>query len=507
VKRRAVWAGRALAALGLAALILAIIRAAFWGLLAAAGGFCCALGLLLAPLLRSWVTRAPASRPSDFSHLLDLLRRSYGARAAWAVGLASGDLEVTGGDATLPQTLRRGGAIAQLASVDGRAHVAREADGTYVAVGDFPFGAGVLLDNVEVAAATTAALAEELRRLVAAMRVSEPAGRAERADLVVRRLAALAAGAQTLESVAKAGAEVAEQVLQRAALVMVQSSAPGGAPLQILGVSRAADPRLLRVTVPETAPAARAIESAVRIVTQSQNDILGGALPDRRRQERAGTAIPLFDGQVAIGALVIAGRGLDPDAVQAEQLQRLVQELGSRLAAARAVHEAEQRATLDPLTGLKNRRELERRIEKHGQAGGPVPVSLVYLDLDHFKALNDSLGHAAGDAALRHIAALLTGLVRERDLAARIGGEEFAIWMPDTPLAHAVDAAERIRAGIASTTWRWNGTPYSLAASCGVAGIPESVLDVNNLQSAADAALYRAKAEGRNRVEKATRAQ
>jgi len=300
---------------------------------------------------------------------------------------------------------------------------------------------------------------------------------------------------------------MAERVVQRPALVMVQSAAPGGAPLQILGASRGADQRLLRVTVPESAPAARAVLTAVRIVTESHNDILGGALPDRRRQERAGTAIPLFDGHVAIGALVIAGSGLDPDAVQAEELQRLVQELGSRLAAARAVHEAEQRAMLDPLTGLKNRRELDRYIARHRQGGGDAPVSLVYLDLDHFKGLNDSLGHAAGDAALRHVAALLNGLVRDRDLAVRIGGEEFAIWMPDTPLAHAVDAAERIRAGIASTTWRWNGQPYPLAASCGVAGMPESVGDVNNLQSAADAALYRAKAQGRNRVEKATRAQ
>ncbi|HUL49438.1 MAG TPA: GGDEF domain-containing protein [Gemmatimonadales bacterium] len=508
MNRRAVWVGRALAVLGLAALIFGVVRAAFWGLVAAAGGFVCAVGLTFAPLMRSWVTRAPGSRPSDFSHMLDLLRRSYGAQAAWAVGLASGDLEVSGGADTLPQTLRRGSAIAQLASVDGRAHVARETDGTYVAVGDFPFGAGVLLGSPDVDAATTAALAEELRRLVAAMRVSEPDGRAERGDLVVRQLAALAAGAQTLEGVAKAGAEVAEQVLQRPALVIVQSSAPGGAPLQVLGVSRSGDQRLVRVTVPHDAPAARAVLSGVRIVTQSQNDILGGALPDRRRHERAGTAVPLLDGHVAIGALVITGASLDPDAVQAEQLQRLVQELGSRLAAARAVHEAEQRATLDPLTGLKNRRELERRIAKQRQGSSPEagPTSLIYLDLDRFKALNDSLGHAAGDAALRHVAALLNGLIRDRDLAVRIGGEEFAIWMPDTPLAHAVDAAERIRAAIAATSWRWNGTPYPLAASFGVAGIPESVGDVNNLQSAADAALYRAKAQGRNRVEKATRA-
>ena len=117
--------------------------------------------------------------------------------------------------------------------------------------------------------------------------------------------------------------------------------------------------------------------------------------------------------------------------------------------------------------------------------------------------LNDALGHAAGDSALRHVAGILQSAVREKDLAARIGGEEFAVWMPDTPLAEGMEVAERIRRAVETTMWRWNGSAYAMTVSCGVAAYPDTVGDVNNLRSAADAALYRAKEAGRNRVEKA----
>src|SRR5205823_5908940 len=91
------------------------------------------------------------------------------------------------------------------------------------------------------------------------------------------------------------------------------------------------------------------------------DDIFGAAIPDRRRAERAGTAYPLRDGNFVIGALVVTGPPIAPATPAADQLQRLVADLGSRLAAARAVHEAEQRAVRDPLTGLANRREFDHR--------------------------------------------------------------------------------------------------------------------------------------------------
>jgi len=128
----------------------------------------------------------------------------------------------------------------------------------------------------------------------------------------------------------------------------------------------------------------------------------------------------------------------------------------------------------------------------------------VYIDLDHFKRLNDTLGHPAGDAALKHVARLLEAAVRDGDVVARIGGEEFAVWLPRTPLREGVEVAERIRRSVAEKHLTWSGSVYPLTTSCGIASYPEPIGDLLNLPTAADAALYRAKQAGRNRVEKTT---
>ena len=503
MKRPVVWVGRAVAVLGLAVVIPAVQHGSLWALFAGLGGFLAATGLALAPLFREWLSERPRSRPSDFTHMVDLLCRAHGGRAGWAVGLREGDVEVVGADEDVEKDLRRRGeALVQLASIDGRAHVEREDAGTYVAVGDFPFGAGILLGRADATPAQTSAVVEELRRVVAGMRLSGQPVQAEPGQFVAKQLAAITGGALTLEGVAKAGVELAQQFTQRGAVIALQGGEPAQA-IRVVAISTVADKRLTVLTVPENAPAARAIHSGLRVVSHGEEDVFGAALADRRRRDRAGTAYPLMDGHFAIGALVILGPPADPDSVLATQLERLALELGSRLAAARAVHEAEQRAVVDALTGLRNRRELERRLSRHGSLEGPPQASLIYVDLDRFKALNDTLGHAAGDAALRHVAGILQSTVREKDLAARIGGEEFAVWMPDTPLAEGLEVAERIRRSVETTAWRWNGTPHLMTASCGVAAYPDSVGDVNNLRGAADAALYRAKEGGRNRVEKA----
>ena len=81
----------------------------------------------------------------------------------------------------------------------------------------------------------------------------------------------------------------------------------------------------------------------------------------------------------------------------------------------------------------------------------------MYVDLDHFKKLNDTLGHPAGDAALKHVARLLEAAVRDRDLVVRVGGEEFAVWLPQTGLREGIEVAERIRRSIADKTLTWSG--------------------------------------------------
>jgi diguanylate cyclase (GGDEF)-like protein len=499
------WLARGLRATGLAASIIAVWRGGPWALVAIGGGFALAYGYRMARVVRTWLhDQAPVS-PSDLAHTLDLLRRAHDATAAWAVGLDEEEVEAYGDPKPVVAIRERGGAIVQLASVDGRSHVAREDEGTYVAVGDFPYGAGLLLAERDADPEVAQSVTEELRRIVAAMRLAELEVPEGQFQLVAKQLAMIAAGAQTLEGVAKAGAELAQQLAQRGTAVVILDPTTQAA--QVLAVSTAADRRLAGLTLSSEAPAFRAMQTGLPVVTQSSDDIFGPGVPERRRQERAGQAYPLMDGHFAIGALVLLGPAILPESPLAEQVGQLVSELGPRLAAARAVHEAEQRAVVDPLTGLRNRREFERQIEafkakqqERGERGPSEPVSLVYADLDRFKALNDGLGHAAGDAALRHFANVLSKQIRDRDLVARIGGEEFAVWLPGTPLSEGMEVAERIRRAVETEAWQWNGSRYPLTVSCGVAGYPESVGDVNNLRGAADAALYRAKQEGRNRV-------
>lgn len=166
------------------------------------------------------------------------------------------------------------------------------------------------------------------------------------------------------------------------------------------------------------------------------------------------------------------------------------------LAAARA--ELTRLALTDPLTGLSNRRHFDEvlaaelsRNERHGGR-----TSLAILDLDHFKAYNDYLGHPAGDAALRQVAALLRDRVRVHDTVARLGGEEFAVLMVGASPEAAFLTAERIRAAVNGS--ELGSGPVRVSVSVGVATAPEDGSTPAELVWEADRALYRAKAAGRD---------
>ena len=483
---------------GLALVTLAVWRGATWALLAAAGGVAAVYGWSIRFRPGRFRRRGPP--PLSFREVFELLRRAHGAAAGWVVGPVDGAIDVGAGPDVSPDAQRRGSAIVQLASVDGRLHVAHDPEGTYVAVGDFPYGAGLLLAREQEPEATDAA-AVELRRFVAGMRLAEDQVEGHRAQLLGRRLARVAGGAQTLEGIARIAAELAQQVARRGAVVVLSS----GEEPRVLSASGSADQRLVGLALRSDSPVTQAMSTGVPVVARPGTDVFGPGMPERRRNERAGTAYPVFDGHLVVGSLVLLGPPLDPDDPVMEQVGPLIAELGPRLAAARAVHDAEQRAIRDPLTGLCNRREFERALaEYHGDGSRPAPpATLIYVDLDHFKRLNDTLGHAAGDAALKHVAYLLEAAVRDGDLVARIGGEEFAVWLPRTEAASGLEVAERIRESIAGSTWMWRSSPYIVTTSCGVAAYPKPIADLMNLRAAADAALYRAKQAGRNRVENA----
>ena len=202
MNRRGGWLAPALWILGLTGVALAVFRGDRWALVAAAGGAAFVCGLALPALVRRH-GRRPRARALDFSHTLDLLRRAHDAHACWAVGLRDGDVESLGEREVHEARRRRGAALAQLASVDGRVHVAREPHGTYVAVGDFPYGAGALLALPDAGAEFTDPVAEELRRLVATMRLAELEIPEAQGQVVAKQFALAASGTQTLEGVAR----------------------------------------------------------------------------------------------------------------------------------------------------------------------------------------------------------------------------------------------------------------------------------------------------------------
>jgi diguanylate cyclase (GGDEF)-like protein len=161
----------------------------------------------------------------------------------------------------------------------------------------------------------------------------------------------------------------------------------------------------------------------------------------------------------------------------------------------------EELATRDGLTGLLNRRAFFERTELARTLSARLhkPLALMMLDIDHFKRLNDRFGHAAGDEALCVFARTVGAGLRDHDIVARLGGEEFALVMPGTSLSGAVQAAERVRAAVAAAPVLADGQPYALTVSIGVVLVAERE-QLNGALARADQALYAAKSGGRNRV-------
>jgi two-component system, cell cycle response regulator len=197
-------------------------------------------------------------------------------------------------------------------------------------------------------------------------------------------------------------------------------------------------------------------------------------------------AVPLREGTIIRLAAGVAIKFSTQDELEVKAEQRLYES-----------------AVLDALTGVHNRRHLDQRLRaevafatRHRSA-----LSVLLLDIDHFKKINDTLGHPAGDAALRALGELLLKTVRTEDIVARYGGEEFAVVARSIPAPGAWLLAERIRQSVAALRVSHGGTTISLTISAGVVSMDADRVfpGVERLLEAADQALYRAKADGRNR--------
>ena len=272
-------------------------------------------------------------------------------------------------------------------------------------------------------------------------------------------------------------------------------------------------------------PLKSAIEAAERDVFAIRSEVgqeLLGALEGDDRAERTRRAVSaegegvhalsiglssLVDGPEYLGALSIARRGQPFSREEEDLLEYLAGQAVVSIENA-SLHEAvEQQAVTDELTGLANVRAFLAALDHEVERGRrfETPLGLIMLDLDDFKRVNDSYGHQQGDEVLALVAGVLRDTIRELDTAARYGGEELAVILPQTDASGTELLAERMRAAVESLQVpRVGGRgTLSVTASFGVAAMPESALDRDGLIAAADAALYAAKRAGKNRVERA----
>jgi diguanylate cyclase (GGDEF)-like protein len=201
-----------------------------------------------------------------------------------------------------------------------------------------------------------------------------------------------------------------------------------------------------------------------------------------------------------IAISILGSAGITPSVYMVgTSIVTLVVTMSLRRQISRTITAAALEARTDKLTDLPNRRSwddgLAREVQLQARRG--TPLCVLMIDLDWFKRLNDTHGHATGDAALAGAARVLRAQARQTDLLARIGGEEFALALPDCALADGAQRAERIRLAVERTSVGW-ATP--LTVSIGVAAIPAHATTPAELMASADAALYEAKRSGRNTV-------
>jgi diguanylate cyclase (GGDEF)-like protein len=251
---------------------------------------------------------------------------------------------------------------------------------------------------------------------------------------------------------------------------------------------------------------AAAAQAGLPLVMEHATGVRRGQLfgPGERFGGAGAIAVmPIGRDDALIGCLVISG--VEEGSITGEEA-RNVGLLGAIAATALEIvweiEEVNRRAETDPLTGLANRRRFDESLQRelsHSDRFGQ-PVSLVLVDIDHFKRVNDSHGHEAGDAVLRMISRMLADGVRTVDLCARFGGEELAILLPQTTAAGAFELADRLRRRIAGRPIKYNDAEIAVTASFGVASYPDVVRTRDALFQAADAALYGAKHDGRNCV-------
>ena len=249
---------------------------------------------------------------------------------------------------------------------------------------------------------------------------------------------------------------------------------------------------------------------AVQVLEDARSATLARALygvPRSVPEPGSVAIIPLTKDGRTLGALVlessdVTGESKGLSMEEARPLTVLGAVVAGQLELVWQFAEVDKRARTDPLTGLFNRHHFGEHLQRTLNEADryDAPVSLVLVDIDNFKRVNDTWGHEAGDAVLKQVARILQDGGRAVDVCVRYGGEEIAMLLPKTPSERAVEVAERLRARIASQPVKHGRSEIPVTASFGVATYPETVKVRDQLFPASDKALYIAKHEGRNRV-------
>ena len=228
------------------------------------------------------------------------------------------------------------------------------------------------------------------------------------------------------------------------------------------------------------------------------------------REHAGDVPVLIVSGSIGEETAVSAMKAGASDYIMKDNLARLVPAIVRELREAdsrRKRREAEEAlrymAYHDALTDLVNRSEFERRLEHALTSARETGLThaLLYLDLDQFKVINDTCGHAAGDEMLRQIAMLLSGCLRERDTLARLGGDEFAVLLESCPLNRAEEIGQVLRQAIRSFRFSWKGKQFSVGVSIGLVSVDKDSGWVTDIMSCADTACYSAKDMGRDQLQ------
>lgn len=259
------------------------------------------------------------------------------------------------------------------------------------------------------------------------------------------------------------------------------------------------------------------IRSGQRVISNDpMDDHRRGGLPKGHPPLKAYLGLPIYSGSKLLGMAGIANRKEGYTEELTEEIKPLINALGTLIAAHqntasrikaeetlfRTQQQLKEMATSDPVTGISNRYMVVQELEMlFGRSGRGENLAVLFLDVDHFKEVNDSHGHDIGDEVLKHIAVQITESLRPTDTVGRYGGEEFLIGLPDCSVADAEVIAERMRARIERSPFALpDGRALPLSVSIGVAGRPDGWEDLSELIREGDQSMYAAKRKGRNCV-------